>query len=68
MTLSYGAMLQVSTKNSMPSYTDDMDLNGKFKKWKNYYNFDRPHGAFNDKTPCEVLRERIRTHPVSTVV
>ncbi len=49
-------------------YTDDVDLNEKLKEWENYYNFDRPHGAFNGKTPYEVLRERMRTHPVSTVV
>ena len=31
-------------------------------------NFDRPDGAFNSKTPCEVLKERMGTQPVSTVV
>ena len=50
------------------AYTDDVDLNDKLKEWENYYNFDRPGGAFNGKTPYEVLRERIGTQPVSTVV
>jgi transposase InsO family protein len=49
-------------------YTDDVDLNDKLKEWENYYNFDRPHGAFNGNTPYEVLRERMGTQPVSTVV
>ena len=49
-------------------YTDDVDLNDKLKEWENYYNFGRPHGAFNGKTPYEVLRERMGTQPVSTVV
>jgi transposase InsO family protein len=37
------------------SYTDDVDLNKKLKAWENFYNFNRPHGAFNGKTPYEVL-------------
>ena len=49
-------------------YTDDVDLNDKLKEWENYYNFDRPHGAFNGNTPYEVLRERMGTQPVSIVV
>jgi transposase InsO family protein len=49
-------------------YTDDVDLNEKLKEWENYYNFDRPRGVFNGKTPYEVLRERMGTRPVSTVV
>jgi len=45
-----------------------VDLNNKLKEWENYYNFYRPHGAFNGKTPYEVLRERMGAQPVSTVV
>ena len=40
-------------------YTDDVDLNKKLKIWENFYNFHRPHGAFNRKTPYEVLKEKI---------
>ena len=40
-------------------YTDDVDLNKKLKIWEDFYNFHRPHGAFNGKTPYEVLKEKI---------
>ena len=35
------------------TYTDDVDLNKKLAEWERFYNFDRPHGAFNGKTPYE---------------
>lgn len=38
------------------SYKDDVDLNKKLEAWEQFYNFNRPHGAFNGKTPYEVLR------------
>lgn len=38
------------------TYTDDVDLNEKLTEWENYYNFNRPHGAFSGKTPYEALR------------
>jgi len=38
------------------SYKDDVDLNKKLDAWEQFYNFNRPHGAFNGKTPYEVLR------------
>jgi transposase InsO family protein len=38
------------------SYTDDIDLNKKLKAWENFYNFNRPHGAFDGKTPYEALK------------
>ena len=38
------------------SYTDDVDLNKKLKAWENYYNFNRPHGVFNGRTPYEALK------------
>lgn len=28
------------------SYTDDVDINKKLEQWKNFYNFNRPHGLF----------------------
>jgi transposase InsO family protein len=38
------------------TYTDDVDLNRKLEEWEKFYNYDRPHGAFNGKTPYEALR------------
>jgi len=38
------------------TYTDDVDLNKKLKAWENFYNFNRPHGAFDGKTPYEALK------------
>jgi transposase InsO family protein len=38
------------------TYTDDVDLNQKLAEWENFYNYDRPHGAFSGKTPYEALR------------
>ena len=38
------------------TYTDDVDLNKKLESWEQFYNFDRPHGAFEGKTPYETLR------------
>jgi transposase InsO family protein len=38
------------------TYTDDVDLNKKLKAWENFYNFNRPHGAFSGKTPYEALK------------
>ena len=32
-------------------YTDDVDLKRKLADWEKFYNFARPHGAFNGKTP-----------------
>jgi transposase InsO family protein len=42
------------------TYTDDVDLNKKLQKWEEFYNFDRPHGAFKGKTPYEALRMMLR--------
>jgi transposase InsO family protein len=41
------------------TYTDDVDLNKKLAKWEQFYNFDRPHGAFRGKTPYEALRSML---------
>ena len=38
------------------NYTDDVDLNTKLAKWEEFYNFNRPHGAHDGKTPYEELR------------
>ena len=41
------------------SYKDDIDLETKLTEWEIFYNFNRPHGAFNGKTPYEALREKL---------
>ena len=41
------------------TYTDDVDLNKKLEVWERFYNFGRPHGAFNGKTPYEALRNML---------
>ena len=41
------------------SYKDDVDLEEKLGQWEQFYNFHRPHGAFNGKTPYEALREKV---------
>ena len=28
-------------------------------EWETFYNFARPHGAFNGKTPYEALRDKL---------
>ena len=38
------------------TYTDDIDLNKKLESWDQFYNFHRPHGTFEGKTPYETLR------------
>ncbi len=42
------------------TYTDDVDLEKKLKAWERYYNYDRPHGAFNGKTPYEALKHLLQ--------
>ena len=41
------------------SYTDDVDLNEKLSQWERFYNFHRPHGAFNGKIPYEALKSML---------
>lgn len=42
------------------SYKGDVDLVAKLDEWERFYNFHRPHGAFNGKTPYEALREKLQ--------
>jgi transposase InsO family protein len=35
------------------------DLEARFGEWEKFYNFHRPHGAHNGKTPYEALREKL---------
>ena len=39
------------------TYKGDVDLTNKLSKWEEFYNFHRPHGAFNGNTPYEALRK-----------
>ena len=42
-------------------YKGDQDLAAKLKKWQDFYNFMRPHGAHQGKTPYEALHEKLKT-------
>jgi len=42
------------------TYTGDVDLNKKLTEWENFYNFNRPHGAFHGKTPYEALSSMLK--------
>jgi transposase InsO family protein len=42
-------------------YTDVVDLNRKLKKWEEFYNFSRPHGAFKGRTPYEKLKYTLKS-------
>ena len=42
------------------TYTDDVDLNRKLSEWENFYNFHRPHGAFDGKTTYEALNSSLK--------
>ena len=41
------------------SYKGDVDIEAKLEEWERFYNFHRPHGAFNGKTPYEALKEKL---------
>ena len=41
------------------AYTDYVDLTKKLEQWERFYNYDRPHGAFNGKTPYEAFRSML---------
>jgi transposase InsO family protein len=41
------------------AYKDDVDLETMLEEWERFYNFARPHGADNTKTPYEALCERL---------
>ena len=41
-------------------YKGDKDLEEKLEVWENFYNFHRPHGAFDSRTPYEILRKRLQ--------
>ncbi len=39
------------------NYVNDVDLNLMLIEWENFYNFSRPHGAYEGRTPYEILRD-----------
>lgn len=43
----------------LPTYKGDVDLEKRLGEWERFYNFARPHGAFDGKTPYEALREKL---------
>lgn len=43
---------------------DDVDLNKKLDTWGHFYNFNRPHGALNVKTPYEILKYTLKNNRV----
>ena len=42
------------------TYTDDVDLHAKLAEWEAFYNYHRPHGGLEGKTPYERLIEKMR--------
>ena len=42
------------------TYKGDVGLEKKLAEWENFYNYNRPHGAFSGGTPYEALRERLQ--------
>ena len=41
------------------TYKGAVNLEAKLAEWERFYNFARPHGAFDGKTPYEALREKL---------
>jgi hypothetical protein len=41
------------------SYKRNVDLEAKLGEWESFYNFHRPQGRHNEKTPYEALREKL---------
>lgn len=42
------------------SYKDDVDLEAKLEAWENFYNYHRPHSAFDGRTPYEQLKSLLK--------
>ena len=38
----------------------NVDLGKKLRQWEDFYNFNRPHGAFKGKTPYEELMSHLK--------
>ena len=41
------------------NYKNDVDLKKKLAEWEQFYNFARPHGAHQGRTPYESLRDKL---------
>ena len=41
-------------------FRSDSYLKARLDEWEQFYNFNRPHGAFNGKTHYEAFRERLQ--------
>jgi transposase InsO family protein len=37
-----------------------VDVEERLDEWEQFYNYQRPHGAFPGKTPYEALREKLQ--------
>jgi transposase InsO family protein len=46
--------------SQLAAYKHAIDLMARFDEWKEFYNFNRPHGAVNLKTPYEDLGEQLQ--------
>jgi len=58
-----------SQKTDVQEFYSTVDLNDphlldKLQEWQHYYNWDRPHGSLNGKTPMEVFFERSDKAPL----
>lgn len=42
------------------------DFNFKIKKWQDYYNYERPHGSLEGKTPFEKLQSKLNSYLCAT--
>jgi len=40
-------------------YTDDINITKRLKEWEDFYNYHRPNFELKEKTPYEVLREKL---------
>jgi len=41
------------------TYIDDVDLNKKLAAWEEFYNYNRPHGFHDGRTPYEALKNML---------
>jgi len=55
----------LSAKNNLSLregiFSHFISLNKKLKNWEEFYNFNRPHGAFEGKSPYEKLNSILKS-------